>query len=160
MDLTIVHASIYSASVHIINFVNPLQFSVHINVMLKGTDSKFFFLLHKKSSRIVLRRGGSVDIPIMFAPEKMYKHEVVVFIIAKTTEKVSEHEVKHNLKWEYPIYGQPELRLSSNDDAPKITCCAKLQLEQMIEVTLVRSLTSSTKKYFNKPGMTSNCPWL
>lgn len=159
MDSTTVYASMNSASVHIINFVNPLQFSVSVSVLLQGTDAKLFFLLHKSPNQIVLQRGGSVDIPIMFAPEKMYRHEVTVVIIANSkrggtdTEKDdSDCHGKENLQWKYPIYGQPEVRLSSNEDAPKITCRAKLRVEQVIKVALVKSLKNSTGIHFSKHG--------
>lgn len=156
MEPTTVYATINSASVHIINFVNPLQFSVHLCVILSGKDSKHFFLLHKKSNHIFLHCGGTVDIPVMFAPEKMYTHEVIVTIIANTTSDNSESDnlMEHSLHWEYPIYGQPELRLSSNDDAPIISCRAKQRLEQLIEITLLESLRSSSKVYFKRPGIT------
>lgn len=155
MDSTTVYTSVNSASVHIINFVNPLQVSVRISVVLQGKDSNFFFLLHKKLSHIILKRGGSVDIPVMFAPEKMYKHEVTVIIIANTMcdEKDSDGQ---NLQWDYPIYGQPEIMLSSHGNAPKIVCRAKLQMEQMISAILVKSLRNSTEVYFNKPGRLLN----
>ena len=147
MDATTIYAGINSASVHIIKFVNPLQFPVHICVLLKGSDSKLFFLLHKQSNHIIIQRGGSVDIPVMFAPEKMYRHSAIVSIIANSSE------VKQNLQWDYPIYGQPELRLSSKDNALKITCHAKLQVEQIVEVTLMRSLKSSNEICFSKLGI-------
>ena len=148
------YTTMNSASVHIINFVNPLQFTVHLSVLLNGSDSKFFFLLLKKSNRIILQRGGSIDIPVMFKPEKMYRHEVKVSIIANVKcDSVNTGEsAKHNLHWEYPIFGQPELRLSSNEDAPKLMCRAKQQCEQMVEVTLVKSLKSSADIYFRRPG--------
>lgn len=154
MDSTTVNANINSASVHIINFVNPLQFSVHLSVVLNGKDSNRFFLLHKKSNHIFLQCGGSVDIPIMFAPEKIYRHEVIVTIKANTKQDISESDnsIEHSLHWKYPIYGQPELRLSSNEDAPKITCCAKQQLEQIFEVTLVKSFKRSAEIFFIRPG--------
>lgn len=155
MDSTTVYASINSASVHIINFVNPLQFSVRVSVLLQGSDAKLFFLLHKKPNHVLLQRGGSVDIPILFAPEKMYLHEVTVIIIANSSRGGADDEkddVKENLQWEYPIYGQPEVRLSSNDDAPKITCRSKLQFDQVIKVTLVKSLKNSTGIHFSKQG--------
>lgn len=154
MDPTTVNANMKSASVHIINFVNPLQFAVHVSVLLSGKDLKHFYLLHKKANDIFLRRGQCVDIPIMFAPEEMYKHEITATIIANnggsSTESASQME--QSLHWEYPIYGQPELRLSSNDNAHTIICRAKERLEQMIEVTLVKSLKSTAKILFKQPG--------
>lgn len=157
MDSTTVYASMNSASVHVINFVNPLRFPVHVSILLQGSDTNFFFLLHKKPSDIFLPCGGSIDIPIMFAPEKMYRHKVTVVVI--TNSKVSDSnredpdaQMKETLQWEYPIYGQPEIKLSSNDDAPKIVCRAKMQIDQVIKVTLVKSVKNSSGVHFNKQG--------
>lgn len=153
MDPTTVYASMKSASVHIINFINPLQFGISITVLLSGKDLKNFFLLHKKADKIFLKRGQSTDIPIMFAPEEMYKHSINIAIVAKS--RYSNGNVvaqSESLVWEYPIFGQPELRLCSNDDAPTITCHAKEQLQQVIGVTLVKSLNYSGKVFFQQQG--------
>lgn len=157
MDPTTVYANMKSASVHVINFVNPLQFAVHVSVLLSGKDLKQFFILHKKANDIFLRRGQSVDIPIMFAPEEMYRHEITATIIANARYNdgsfgESAYQMEHGLHWEYPIYGQPELRLCSNDTAPMIMCRAKEQLEQMVEVTLIKSLKSTAKIFLKQPG--------
>ena len=157
MDTTTVYASINSASVHVINFANPLRVPVRVSILLQGNDAKLFFLLHKKPSDIFLSRGGSIDIPIMFAPEKMYRHKVTVVVI--TNSKISESnredsdtQMKENLQWEYPIYGQPEVRLSSNDDAPKFVCQAKMQIDQVIKVGLVKSVNNPAGIHFSKEG--------
>ncbi len=153
MDPITVNAGINSASVHIINFANPLQFSVHLSIVLSGSDSKRFFLLHKKSNHIYLRQGGSVDIPIMFAPEKMYTHRATVTIITNTKlHTETDTQEQQNLCWEYPVYGQPELRLLQKSNAPKITCRAKQQLKQIVELSLVKSLENSAERCFKKPG--------
>ena len=151
MDPITINAGLNSASVHTINFVNPLKFSVHLSILLTGNDSNKFFLLHKKSNHIYLRHGGSVDIPIMFAPEKMYTHEATITVIAHT-KLYSDTQEGKNLHWEYPIHGQPELRLLQKSQAPRITCRAKQQLTQIVEVTLVKSLENSVENCFNKPG--------
>ena len=157
MDPTTVNANVKSASVHIINFVNPLQFGVHISVLLSGKDSARFFLLHKKANDIFLRRSQSVDIPIMFAPEDMYRHKITVTIVANArynNGKIMESDnlTEQRLCWEYPVYGQPELRLYSNDDAPTVVCHAKEHLEQIVGVTLVKSLDKSAKVFFKQQG--------
>lgn len=155
MDPITVNADMKSASVHIINFVNPLQFAVHVSVLLSGRDSERFFMLHKKANNIFLQRGHSVDIPIMFAPEEMYKHEITATIVANSRYNdgnASPSQMEQSLHWKYPIFGQPVLRLCSNDEAPKIICHAKEQLEQMILVTLVKSLKSKGSVFVHQPG--------
>ena len=157
MDVATVKASISSTTVHVITFVNPLQFSVYLHAFLNGIDSSSFYLLLKQPDNIFLKRGGSVDIPIMFAPEKLCSHEVTVTISAKSANCEGSGRIEHSLCWQYPIYGQPELKLCNDDIGPKIICYAKQREEQIIEVTIVESLKNSKERCFKRLGNTSTC---
>lgn len=138
MDSTTVTASLSSNVVHIINFTNPLDVATYFSVSLKGEDTDHFCLLMKRTHAILLHPGVSLDIPVMFAPEAMYKHQISVVVSADTREQVP----SSLLTWHFPIIGQPEFRPFSPKSAPKLTCFAKERVEQRLEVILVGSNTS------------------
>ena len=148
-------ANLNSTIVHVINFMNPLELSAHLTVLLSGKDSESFFLLMKQSNNISIQPGESMDIPVVFSPHKMHRHEICIKILASTQDEnfgpnyKEDHEP--NLCWEYPIHGQPMLKLSTFDNAPKFKCFAKEQLEQIMEITLIESL-NSTEQYFKFSG--------
>ena len=158
MDTTTLVANINSTAVHIITFMNPLKSEVNISVYLNGRDSDQFCSLLKKASKILLHQKESIDIPIMFAPQKLCCHEVTVSIVAHIDcdygDQCKENcGGKHNFCWKYPINGQPELKLCNLENAPRIKCSAKERQEQIIEVSLVELVNTSTPRCFNGSGM-------
>ena len=135
MDPVIINAAIDSNTVHIISFTNPLDTPSHFSIHLRGGDFDHFCLLLKRSSSILLHPGVSLDIPVMFAPEAVYEHNVVVAIVTELKSS-SEGVPRESLCWQYPIVGQPELRPFSPSSAPRITCSAKERFERTLEVSL------------------------
>ena len=150
MDPTTITASLSSNTVHIIAFNNPLDSPTQFSVSLRGSDLEHFCLLMKRMTSILLHPSASLDIPVMFAPEAMHKHQVEVVITA-AVEKLGKTEVEGSgecdeseaLFWVYPVCGQPELQATSST---KLQCAAKDRLEQNLEVKLVYSLAKSSVK--------------
>lgn len=134
MEPTTVSASLSSNTMCVLNFTNPLDIPSHFSVCLQGDDSEHFCLLMKTTRGILLQPGVSLDVPVMFAPDSMHKHEVTVTIATEVSSTA--------LAWRYPVIGQPELRPFSPSSAPKLTCSAKERLEQRLEVSLVGSKMS------------------
>lgn len=154
MDEIIVASSINSTAVHIITFVNPLHFSVCLSVLIAGDDSKHFLLLLQNCNNIHVSPGKSIDIPIMFSPKNMCMRRVILTIVADSIECIQQELKEQSLNWQYPICGQPVLRLCPIDNAPKIKCHAKECFEQLIELTLVKSSQNTTRNYLKRQGMT------
>ena len=142
MDPTTVIASLSSNTVHILTFINPLDTPSHYSVSLQGADLEHFCLLMKRTQAILLHPGVSLDIPVMFAPESMYRHRVTVVVSTETRDFNQSAPQTPALSWQYPFIGQPELRPFTPTNAPKLSCCAKERLEQRLEVSLVTSTSS------------------
>ena len=139
MNPTTITASLSSNTVHILTFINPLDTPSYYSVSLQGADLEHFCLLMKRTQAILLHPGVSLDIPVMFAPESMYRHQVTVVV---STETRDSDQSTPALSWQYPFIGQPELRPFTPTSAPKLSCCAKERLEQRLEVSLVASTSS------------------
>ncbi len=149
MDHTTVSASLNSNTMCVINFNNPLDTPAHFSVTLHGDDCEHFCLLLKRTSGIVLQPGVSLDVPVMFAPESMHKHEITVVIKTEVNGTI--------LSWRYPVIGQPELRPFSASGAPKLSCSAKERLEQRLEVSLVDSTASQAEHIRPATPGSGNC---
>ena len=132
MDPITITANLKSSSMKVITFTNPLDAATPFSVNLEGRDVAHFCLLMKRSHSILLHPGVSLDIPIMFAPEVMCGHRIVVVVTAD--EGRSKECILH---WSYPVLGQPEIRM---DEVLNITCRAKERLEQTINVSLLNSI--------------------
>lgn len=155
MDSSTIHASLHSNAVHVVSFTNPLDVATFFSISLKGRDREHFCLLVKRSRSILLQPGVSVDIPVMFAPESMHRHEASIVIAAANrrqqqatvdqSDRLQDEEQKTAAltRWTFPVVGQPELRPFSRGSAPELSCRAKERIEQQLEVTLVKSSTSS-----------------
>lgn len=142
MDPITINAAIDSNTVHIINFTNPLDHPAHFSVTLSGEDMDAFCLLLKRSSSILLHSGVSLDIPLMFAPEAVYRHSVTMAIVADMNRSREDITDRQPLSWQYAVVGQPQLRPFSPGSAPKISCPAKERLEKTVEVSLASSAAS------------------
>ena len=125
---------------HVINFTNPFDVQVPFSFSLKGKDVDHFFLLLKHPQLVNFQPKAAIDIPIMFSPESMYKHQVTVVITAEGN--------KHStgspcfLSWEYPVIGLPQFRPYPEKIAPRIQCCVKERIEEILQVALVNSTSS------------------
>lgn len=152
MDPINIVANLGSSNVHVINFTNPLDMSMHFSISVKGEDSEHFCLLMRHVRSILLHPGVSLDIPIMFAPEVMRGHKANILIISD-----DEHS-KHC--WSYPVFGQPELKARSN--LLNITCRAKERLEQKFQVSLMSTLekcdTTNIKSITSETGLYTFAP--
>ncbi len=142
MDPITINAAIDSNTVHIINFTNPLDHPTHFSVTLSGEDLDAFCLLLKRSSSILLHPGISLDVPLMFAPEAVYRHNITVAIVADMNLSQEDIADRQPLCWKYAVVGQPQLRPFTPGSAPKISCPAKERLEKTVEVSLASSAAS------------------
>ena len=142
MDPTTITASLSSNTVHILTFINPLDTPSYYSVSLQGADLEHFCLLMKRTQAILLHPGVSLDIPVMFAPESMYRHQVTVVVSTETRDSDQSTLQTPALSWQYPFIGQPELKPFTPTSAPKLSCCAKERLEQRLEVSLLTSTSS------------------
>lgn len=140
-----ISAKLSSSSMHVINFTNPLEVPTRFSFTLKGDDINHFFLLIKHPQSMCLQPKTSIDIPVMFSPESMYKHQVTVVITAENHNIPTSVDAtaQHLLCWEYPILGYPEFRPYTHSVAPEICCCMKERIEKNLKVVLV----NSTSKY-------------
>lgn len=145
MEPITLYANLNSSCMHVINFTNPLDVPTKISIYLKGDDADHFLLLLKNLQFIQLQPRASIDVPVMFSPESMYKHQVTAIIRAEnshsnfdTTEKDSHPSF---LCWEYPVIGQPQLRPYSEEVAPRIRCCVKEKIRYKLRVNLVHCLS-------------------
>ena len=134
MEPTTIRATLNSNTTHVVSFTNPLDTPTLFNVSLSDSQqpsAESFCLLLKRTHGILLRPGVSLDIPIMFVPEKMTTHRTNMTI---STEGVSSGS---KLVWQYPIIGEPQFSPVSPKSAPKIDCHAKERVEERLEVLLV-----------------------
>lgn len=131
-------SALTSSTVTILSFTNPLDHTEHFNIEMHGKDVEHFCLLLKQTTRISLKSGVVLDIPISFSPEIMKRHECHLTILVDSTSQP--------LKWHYPIIGQPHLRPFSANSGPLLRCRAKERLEQRLEVSLVGSENSKAAK--------------
>ena len=135
MDPITITANLKSSSMKVITFTNPLDVATPFSVNLEGQDVEHFCLLMKRSNSILLHPGVSLDIPIMFAPEVMFGHRIIVVV---TADKGCSKECI--LHWSYPVLGLPEMRMNAGDTVLNVTCRAKERLEQTINVSLLNSI--------------------
>ena len=106
-------------------------------------DSVFCLLL-KHPSHIRLEPGGTVDIPVSFAPDTMQLHEATITVIMHRHDGsqwdalngVSSTCLVNDLTWIYPIKGVPESCPIKESQAPCIECKARSRVEERVEVTL------------------------
>lgn len=147
MDSINIIANLGSSNVHVISFTNPLDTAMHFSISVKGRDSEHFCLLMRHIHSILLHPGVSLDIPIMFAPEVMRGHKAKILILS------DDESSKHC--WSYPVFGQPELRASSN--LLNITCRAKERFEEKFQVSLMNTLekydTTNIKSIASEAGL-------
>ena len=148
MDPTLISANLHSNAVHIVSFTNPLDTAALFSVFLKGSHLEHFCLMMKQSRGILLHPGVCLDIPVMFAPEVMLRHNISLYVVADRGADLD------SITWEYPIVGEPELRPFSPKSAFRLSCQAKDRLEQTLEVSLVHSAVtqSSAPNHPSSPG--------
>lgn len=133
MEPTTIRANLNSNTTHVVTFTNPLDTPTHFRVALSDSShSGSFCLLLKRLHRILLHPGVSLDIPVMFVPEKMQTHSTKMTV---TTDSPSRSGTK--LTWCYPITGEPQFRPLSPSSAPRIICQAKERVEEKLEVLLL-----------------------
>ncbi|KAH9504693.1 Cilia- and flagella-associated protein 47 [Bulinus truncatus] len=148
----------------IIPFRNPTDVPVYVDVFLADTeqpsDKMFdglpapdsaFRLLLKHTNGLHLAPKSTLEIPISFAPTEMLNYKAFCTVAIRKEDGqqwpyVLEDTLGHKLsitssglnkiRWLYPIHGIPE-SITSKDVPPAfISCQARDQLEQRMEVVL------------------------
>lgn len=138
MEPTTIQASLNSNKTCVVTFTNPLDITAHFRVALQDTqNSEHFCLLLKRTHSILLHPGVSLDIPIMFAPDAMHRHQTTITVSIDRRWREKRMGDQLNLVWRYPVIGEPEFRPISPESAPRITCQAKERVEERLEVVLV-----------------------
>lgn len=127
MERTIIKAPLSGNAVANLTFTNHLQYSSHFAVTLANNDADLYCLLLKRSRHIFLNHGVSLDIPILFAPDNMVTSETTVVVKAENVE---------DLKWNFPVKGEPQIVMLARRDMPQVTSLARERVEEQVVVRL------------------------
>ena len=118
----------------VISFRNPFKAPLLCNYVLSGEvevpeDAQFgavpaFRLAVGQINNVVLKPFETVDLPIVFVPNRMTGHDCQLQI----------HAVEHGFKWEYPIVGTAEAAIAVN--LGRIFCKARESLQEHLDLDL------------------------
>ncbi|XP_035825915.1 cilia- and flagella-associated protein 47 [Aplysia californica] len=168
-----VYTSAGSNTTLIIPFRNPTDSAVLADIVLTDTEApstaqeceglpgpeSAFKLLIKHDSGLRVGPKSTLEIPISFAPKEMLNYQAFCTVVVRREDGqqwpyVPQDALGHKLssmstglseiRWLYPIHGVPESAPVKDNQAAGITCQARDQVEQRLEVTLAGVVPGSS----------------